>query len=221
MSDKLKDRDIREPLFLYLEEKYGKIRILEEIGIGRSRADAIMILSDRLIGLEIKSDKDTYTRLISQVKSYNDFFDFNYLIVGSTHAMSASKHLPEWWGIISVEKIKDRFDFYIVREAKNNPKDILNNKLSLLWRTELFNIQLKYNMYKYKDKSKAFVRDKIVEKIDRDLLNHHISDELFERDYNTIKEEIEAFRNKRVRKTRYRRVKKLNITRKDVINLSK
>ena len=40
----LYDKDIREPLFDYLEEYYGKIRILEEKRTGRSRADIVMVL---------------------------------------------------------------------------------------------------------------------------------------------------------------------------------
>lgn len=34
------DRDIREPLFEYLEERYEKVRILEEIQMKRCIADA-------------------------------------------------------------------------------------------------------------------------------------------------------------------------------------
>lgn len=37
------DKDIRDPLFDYLEETYGKIRILEEKMMGRSRADVVMV----------------------------------------------------------------------------------------------------------------------------------------------------------------------------------
>ena len=59
----LRDREIREPLFFYLEEKYGKSRILEEKNIGRSRADVVMITDTAIFGIEIKSDADTYARL--------------------------------------------------------------------------------------------------------------------------------------------------------------
>lgn len=49
----LKDEDIREPLFAFLEENYGKCRIFEEKVIGRARADVVMVLPDALVGLEI------------------------------------------------------------------------------------------------------------------------------------------------------------------------
>ena len=61
------DKDIRDPLFDYLEETYGKIRILEEKMMGRSRADVVMVTEDALYGIEIKSDADTYARLPGSV----------------------------------------------------------------------------------------------------------------------------------------------------------
>ena len=39
----LYDKDIRDPLFDFLEERCGKIRIIEEKTMGRSRADVLMV----------------------------------------------------------------------------------------------------------------------------------------------------------------------------------
>ena len=75
----LYDRDIREPLFFFLEEVYGKVRFFEEKVIGRSRADVMMVIEHALVGIEIKSDADSYTRLKGQVRDYNRFFDYNYI----------------------------------------------------------------------------------------------------------------------------------------------
>ena len=71
----LKDQDIREPLFDFFDEKFGKVRIIEEKQIAKSRADVMLVLEEKLIGVEIKSDADTYARLARQVKDYNKFFD--------------------------------------------------------------------------------------------------------------------------------------------------
>ena len=51
----LYDKDIREPLAFYLEEIYGKNRILEEQVMGQSRADMVMVVYDALYGIEIWS----------------------------------------------------------------------------------------------------------------------------------------------------------------------
>ena len=74
----LYDRDIREPLFQWLEEKYGMVRIIEEKQTGKARADAVMVTVDEVIGIEIKSDADTYARLENQVKYYDWYYDRNY-----------------------------------------------------------------------------------------------------------------------------------------------
>ena len=49
----LHDKDIREPLFDFLDETYGKIRIIEEKAMGKSRADVIY-MEKKL------ADKDTH-----------------------------------------------------------------------------------------------------------------------------------------------------------------
>ena len=180
----LYDRDIREPLFDYLEERYGKIRIIEEKQMGRSRADIVMVLPDEIAGIEIKSDADTYARLERQVKDYDRFFDRNYVVVGSTHA-------------ISVEWLDERVDFYMIREAARNPKVEMRWKIRILWRPELAHIQEICGMAKYGGKSKDFVREKIVERVPVEILNRLMSEELFERDYTEIGGRIEEFRGRR------------------------
>lgn len=193
----LYDKDIREPLFDYLEERYGKARMIEEKQMGRSRADIVMVLPGELAGIEIKSDADTYARLKRQVKDYDRFFDRNYVVAGSTHTMHIGEHVPEYWGIISVEQMEEGVDFYMIREAARNPKMELELKLRILWRPELAHIQAICGMAKYGGKSKEFVRNKIAEGVPAEILNELISEELFERDYTEIRGKIEEFRGRR------------------------
>lgn len=195
----LYDKDIREPLFDYLEERYGKVRIIEEKQMGRSRADIVMVLPNEVAGIEIKSDADTYARLKRQVKDYDRFFDRNYVVVGSTHAMHIGEHVPDYWGIISVEWLDERVDFYMIREAQRNPKAEMKQKIRILWRPELAHIQEICGMAKYAGKSKEFVREKIVERVPEEILNRLISEELFERDYMEIEGRIREFRKGRRR----------------------
>jgi len=179
----LLDADIREPLFDYLEQYYGKVRFLEEKVTGKARADVVMVLPDKVCGIEIKSDADSYTRLAAQVKNYDKYYDENYLVVGSTHALHAAEHVPKYWGIISVELIKGEVDFYRVREAQHNPKAKLQNKMSLLWKSEFSHILAINKMPKYAQKSKKFISEKLIAKVPTDVLHEQISEELFERDY--------------------------------------
>ena len=95
---------------------------------------------------------------------------------------------------ISVEEIQGLCDFYLLREALPNPKRKMSHKIKLLWRPELAHIQQINQLPAYRQKSKDFVRKKILEKVPEELLQTQISDELFERDYTTIQAEIDAYK---------------------------
>lgn len=190
----LYDKDIREPLFDFLELTYGKIRILEEKQMGKSRADVVMVTPAALYGIEIKSDADTYARLERQVRDYDRFYDYNYVVVGTRHARHIREHVPEWWGIITVELVEKETDFYLMRAPTENPGVDWQSKMSLLWRPELAHIQEINQMPEYKAKSKQFVVEKILLKVPHELLRAQISEELFERDYTKITEEIQDYR---------------------------
>ncbi len=215
----LLDKDIREPLFDFLEERYGKVRILEEKTVGNSRADVVMVIPDKIVGIEIKSDADTYTRLESQVADYDLYFDQNIVVVGSTHAGHVAEHVPDYWGIISVEeydtgiksdtggkpdaeglkegvsdKLTHKIDFYVVREMQPNPRADLLRTIRILWRPELAHIQETYSLPMYKGKSKDFVRTLIVDRLPAEIVHHEISEILFERDYAAMIKQIQEFR---------------------------
>lgn len=201
----LYDKDIREPLFEFLEEKYGKVRIIEEKRMGRSRADIVMVLSDLIVGIEIKSDADTYARLSTQVKDYDTFFDCNIIVAGGSHGRHIAEHVPEYWGIITVDEADGDIDFYVYREMTQNPMTDLQRQLGFLWRPELAHIQEINEMPRYKDKSKQFVIEKIAGRVPRETLKLQISEELFERDYSTIADRINEFRKENNKKPRRRR----------------
>lgn len=195
----LKDQDIREPLFDFFDEKFGKVRIIEEKQIAKSRDDVMLVLEEKLIGVEIKSDADTYARLARQVKDYNKFFDYNYVVVGSSHSKHIEEHVPEYWGIIEAISKEESVEFNVLREPEINKRAQrtykMKRKLSILWRPELSHIQEINGMPKYKQRSKDFVITKIMEKVPWDLLHKQISEELFQRDYNTINQVIQDWKS--------------------------
>lgn len=206
----LHDADIREPLFEFLEETYGIVRILEEKTMGKSRADVVMVTEDSLVGLEIKSDADSYVRLGSQVEDYDRYYDYNYVVVGTSHALHIREHVPDYWGVITVEEVEGELDFYILRKPEKNPKMSLGLKLQILWRPELAQLQQLHDMPKYKDKSKLMVIQKIVERVDYpqdkkgkitlSVLQQEISAILMERDYSTVETTLREYRKGEIQK---------------------
>lgn len=206
----LKDKDIREPLFAFLEESWGRIRIIEEKNMGGSRADVIMVTPDSFVGIEIKSDADTYTRLAGQVEDYDRYFDMNIIVVGTRHAMHVEEHVPASWGIITVEEVDGRADFYVLRRPKPNPGIDPARKLSLLWRPELQHIVTRHLKHKYERISKKDVIERILAGVPYETLRVEMSEELFERDYTRIFDEINQFRVEREGKKPRRRRRQLH-----------
>lgn len=202
---RLHDKDIREPLFDFLDETYGKIRIIEEKTMGKSRADVVVVTENDLYGIEIKSDADTYTRLSRQVKDYDKYFDYNYVVAGSSHALHIREHVPSYWGVITVELVNGEFDFYILRKPEKNPKVSWKKKTELLWRPELVLLQEWHKMPKYKEKSKVFVINKILERLDNgkikeEVLKREISELIMQRDYNNISAVLQEYREENLKK---------------------
>lgn len=93
-----------------------------------------------------------------------------------------------------MEEVEGEADFYILRDARPNPKTDWKKKLGLLWRPELAHIQELNQMPKYKERSKRYVIEKILKAVPEEILKEQISEELFQRDYNQIEETIQEFR---------------------------
>lgn len=190
-NTKLYDRDIREPLFDYLEERFGKTRIFEEKRMGRSRADLVMLTQSQLIGLEIKSDADTYERLKRQARDYDKFCDANYVVIGKTHEKHIEEHVPAHWGVLVVELMEGKAVVLEKRPAGRNVKMKREYQITFLWRPELQRILELNNLPGYKQKSKKFVQQKLLEKMEWDRLKLQMCEELFQRDYTLCEEEEE------------------------------
>ena len=205
---RLTDDKIREPFFEYLEEQFDGIRILEEKRIGRSRADILLVKGEELIGIEIKSDHDTYTRLKDQVRDYDRYYDRNYVLIGKSHEKHVAEHIPAYWGILVAEENAGSFIFTLLRTAEKNPKVKMEKKITLLWRRELAHIQEIHKLPAYKQQSKEFVQQKLLAKMEPEALQKALCSELMERDYTTIAEEINEYRKAHNKKPR-RKKKKL------------
>lgn len=134
------DKDIREPLFDYIDNISSKVRIFEELKIRKSVADVVVVDDNTIVGIEIKSDGDTYARLPSQIKDYNHFFDYNYIAVGSSHKNHVNEHVPKHWGILCIYEESNGVTIKQLRCPLPNPRTHLKYQIRLLWRLELNNI---------------------------------------------------------------------------------
>ena len=129
--------------------------------------------------------------------------------VGVSHAAHIEEHLPPYWGIITAEELEDgSLDFYVAREAAPNPQLEEERKISLLWRRELNHLLLRNGLPAYAGKSKKSVGEILLERVHPDELAWQMTDELFERDYTTIEQEINAYREAHGEKPKRKRKRK-------------
>ena len=186
----MNDKSIRKILLAYLKTKNVNMRIYQEKGIGNSICD-VMVVEDCLIGYEIKSDLDNYSRLNEQVKAYNLFFDRNYIVVSDRHMNSIVDKIPSSWGIICVREN----NIYVERNAKKNKNVSRRKQLSILWKLELKNILMKNNMPLYAQKEKGYIADEISKNVSEDMLGEQIVQELMDRDYSVYNAKDYSIRN--------------------------
>lgn len=129
------DRDIRKILIPQLNQYFSKVIQEKQIwNKGTVVADVVGINQECMVGFEIKSDHDTFTRLENQIKTYSLVFDYNYLVTTDKYMNDGLKFIPKEWGLIWVHKGK-LIEF---RKAVKTPNQY-NVVFSLFWREEIYN----------------------------------------------------------------------------------
>lgn len=118
--------------------KTSGARLVEEMEIcaGKARAD-MAVISDRLIGIEIKGPQDNLDRLPSQVDQYSKCFDQVVLVVHDFLAKDAIRLVPRWWGVMVGNDKNGTNTYYLKRRPTQNSCVDVDSVLTLLWRQEI------------------------------------------------------------------------------------
>jgi hypothetical protein len=138
----MKDRDIRAQLRLYLMAQHegdANTILLDELGLcqGESRVD-MAVVNGSLNGYEIKSERDTLSRLPVQQNIYGKTLDTVTIVTGSNHLMAVLEKVPIWWGVIEACNSDYGVELKIVREGRQNQTVDSYSVLQLLWRDEAY-----------------------------------------------------------------------------------
>jgi len=94
--------------------------MLTEFRVGKCKAD-VAILNGTSTVYEIKSERDSLIRLVSQVDEYRKFFARVNVVVGQNHLVAVQNLLPEDVGVMVLNQ---RFKISTIREAKDNAERI-------------------------------------------------------------------------------------------------
>ena len=165
---------IRELLFQYKGDR--ETVIIEELGIqhGASRID-LAVVNGVLHGFELKSDRDTLTRLSEQAQAYGAVFDRVTLVVGERHVCRAVDVVPEWWGIRVARAEPDGLSFCDLKLPLNNPSLDPMSVVTLLWRDEALDYLDELGVAKgMRSKSRAEIYFKLVDKADFNYLRARV-----------------------------------------------
>jgi hypothetical protein len=108
------------------------------IGVGATRVD-VAAINGRIIGCEVKSARDNFGRLPSQVKLYSAVLDIAVLAIeGSAAVERARGLLPGWWGIWLARATENGPALDVVRQPGSNPAPDALSIAQLLWRDEAY-----------------------------------------------------------------------------------
>jgi len=111
----------------YLKDEFTTMRL-------RTRADMVSFSNKKIDVYEIKSDKDSFTRLEKQIQEYRDYADTITIVIGEKKLSAFNKNHVEKYPDIGILVYKDGKLKEIRKPKELKPKKII----SLLWKKELY-----------------------------------------------------------------------------------
>lgn len=145
------DFEIREAMHRKVLKTYHRCDstiIVDELGLahGRNRID-VAVLNGHLHGYEIKSSKDTLTRLPDQLNQYRKSLQKLTIVAAPSHMDGVLSIVPEWSGIIEARKgPRGGINFTTVRKASINPEVDRIALAHLLWRKEAVELLTRFGI---------------------------------------------------------------------------
>ena len=135
----MRDIDIRRELRVdgRLHPGEPDTRIVEELGLcqGIGRID-LAVVNGTIHGYEIKSERDTLTRLPGQVAIYGRVLDYVTVVTAPAHADKVRMLVPDWWGVWTAKSGKGGIRLQELRRSSRNPGVDPFALAQLLWREE-------------------------------------------------------------------------------------
>ena len=150
--------------------------IFEELSVqhGFSRID-LAVVNGELQGFELKSDRDTLSRLPQQAEAFSRVFDRVTLVVGERLLRRAVEVVPDWWGIRVVRVQGGELHFSDLRHPINNPEPDATSIAMLLWRDEALSLLEKWGYAMgVRSKARAEIYSRVCEKVSLDDLRHWV-----------------------------------------------
>lgn len=197
----LNDPMIRKALMDLLKPTDG-LWVREEVKIHESVIDVLTVDDQEIHGYEIKSDRDTTTRLQPNVKTwrwrgrkfsshnkgqiecYGMVCDRVTLVAGKTMVKECMAVIPEWWGVMVATPQRDEISIREIRPATINPDVRWAKVCDMLWRNESLRACQQHGIGKgMRSASKANLKKRLKEHLTLDQIREVLRDALRNRQW--------------------------------------
>lgn len=179
----MRDKDIRAAVRVKLaglHQHDPSTCIVEEMGVwaGTVRID-IAVINGEMAGYELKSDRDTLTRLPNQAEYYSRVFNKLTLVVAPRHLQKSISIIPDWWGIICAEDFEGEVKLSPVRDNKINPAPDAYLIAELLRKDEAIKILDEFQLAKgWRSKRVKAIHQRLANELPIDLLSMKVRNSL-------------------------------------------
>lgn len=151
---------------------------------GAARAD--LVDTSTMHCYEIKSEKDSLKRLVSQGARYMRVFDRITLVTAPRHLSEALTLLPSWWGITLVDGEKHQ-PFQLYRRAKPNKNLVPEQLAKVLTRDECLSILTRKQLNQGSTKESLYkLQGTIAKSLSLISLKQYVKEALADRGHYTI-----------------------------------
>ncbi|ALA13206.1 hypothetical protein TSARBOMBA_172 [Bacillus phage TsarBomba] len=147
---KFYESDIKELILnkrhLFLSNKDSKSTVVFEKGIavGSTIADCLIFSEEGIIGIEIKTERDTTRRLNKQLQNYSLICDKVYVMCHDNHVEKVeailSKNNWNHVGILAYTEFRGEAILGLYKAATRSPFKKVFNAYQMLWKEEINNI---------------------------------------------------------------------------------
>lgn len=155
---------------------------IQEFWIPRSNERADLVVVQRsLRAFEIKTARDTLTRLPRQVSAYGRVFGECAVVVAEKHLAAAIACLPEWWGVYTFSGADGAIKFRSIRDGCENRNIDAPTLVRLLWRDEANDALLAIGDSSCSGLGRSHMWDQLLRRLDVDALQRVVRTALSDR----------------------------------------
>lgn len=182
----LNDEHIRKALRKYVSRMTKPKRIIEELRVHNGNAIADLVCINTYAHCyEIKGETDNLHKISSQGDFFQKTFQKITLVTTENHLNSATRILPNNWGLLLAYKQKGSVKFRYIRKHIDNRKFEPHLALSALWKEEL---QLEFEKIYQMPPKRSLTREELINKLIMKLSAKNtqktITQALLNRDYS-------------------------------------